>query len=193
MKILAVTDMGNNRTSDGLRMRLLADSAILPSGKPFFVPDFADHFTCQPALCVRVDRLGKHIARRYAHRYYNSVAACGLVMAHNLADADLLDATDARNTSFDGALLLGKLVPYDGATDITVNLTTEMGNCVTCSWPELPDYVDGVITELSRYMTLKMGDLIVLPARENEAVELHVGGELRATVGDAISLKTRIR
>lgn len=185
--------MSDNRASNGLQMHLLADSAILPSGKPFFVPDFADHFTCQPALCVRVDRLGKHIALRYAHRYYNSVAACGLVTAHNLVDAGLLDAADARSTSFDGALLLGQLVPYEGATDVAVRLTTETGDSVTCSWHKLPDYVDGVITELSRYMTLKMGDLIVLPASENQAVELHVGGELRATVGDVASLKTRIR
>ena len=193
MKILVVKGIDEAKTVTDLRVRLVADSAVVPSGKPFFVTDFAHHFTCRPALCVCVDRLGKHIARRYAHRYYNSVAACGLVTARNLADAGLLDDADVRSTSFDGALLLGKLVPYDGATDVAVSLTTETGNCVTCSWPELPDYVDGVITELSRYMTLKMGDLIVLPARENEAVELHVGGELLATVGDAASLKTRIR
>lgn len=176
-----------------MRMRLLADSAFLLTGKPFFVPDFASRFTCCPGLCVRIDRLGKHIAQRYAHRYYNSVAACGLVCPHNLADAGVCDDADARCGSFDGSLLLGNFLPYDGASDVAVCLTNEAGISSTWCQTDLPGTLHSVITELSRYMTLKMGDMIVFPASENEAVELHVGGELNATLSGTVSLKTRIR
>ncbi len=176
-----------------MRVRSLADSAVLPSRKPFFVPDFASRFTCRPALCVRIDRLGKHIAQRYAHRYYNSVAACGLVCAHEMADSTVCDDADARSNSFDGALLLGDFVPYDGEPDVAVSLTTETGASFAWSSTGLPETLHAVITELSRYMTLKMGDLIVLPADDNESVELHIGGELNATVAGVASLRTRIR
>ena len=46
MKILVVKDIETAMTANDLRVRLVADSALLPSGKPFFVPDFATRLWC---------------------------------------------------------------------------------------------------------------------------------------------------
>ena len=47
------------------------DSSIIQPGKPFFVPDFAPQFVMHPAIALRVNRLGKNVASRFAHRYYD--------------------------------------------------------------------------------------------------------------------------
>ena len=52
---------------------LKPDSAILKDGKPFFLPDFSKEMHYETELVVRICRLGKHIAPRFAHRYYDAV------------------------------------------------------------------------------------------------------------------------
>ena len=44
-----------------------ADSAILKDGKPFFIPDFSNEIHYETELVVRINRLGKNIAPRFAH------------------------------------------------------------------------------------------------------------------------------
>lgn len=49
------------------------DSALLKDGKPFFIPDFSEQVDYETELVVRINRLGKNIAERFAHRYYDAV------------------------------------------------------------------------------------------------------------------------
>ena len=50
-----------------------ADSALLTRGKPFFVPDNLGRIDYEAEVVVRISRLGKNIATRFAHRYYDAV------------------------------------------------------------------------------------------------------------------------
>ena len=55
-------------------INLLPDTALLMRGRPFFVPDFAWPCTVQLHGVVRIARLGKNIAPRFAYRYYDAVS-----------------------------------------------------------------------------------------------------------------------
>ena len=48
-----------------------SDSSLLKDGKPFFIPDFSSEIHYETEIVVKIDRLGKNIAERFAHRYYN--------------------------------------------------------------------------------------------------------------------------
>ena len=50
------------------------DSALLKNNRPFFIPDFSDEIHYEAELVVKIDRLGKHISKKFAPRYYSSVA-----------------------------------------------------------------------------------------------------------------------
>lgn len=50
-----------------------SDSSLLKDGKPFFIPDFSSEIHYETELVVKIDRLGKNIAERFAHRYYTEV------------------------------------------------------------------------------------------------------------------------
>lgn len=192
MKILVVKGIEEAKTASDLRVRLVADSAVVPSGKPFFVPDFAGCFSGRPALGVRIDRLGKHIAARFAHRYFNAVAACCMVSPHEMVHAGMDAEEDARLQSFDGSVLLGNFLPYDGEKDLTVSLHN--GKSLAGEWllPQTALVLHQLIEELSRYFTLKMGDLILCDSGK-EAVDLQIGSEVHGSVCGEASLTTRIR
>ena len=60
MKIFAVMETGDRYE--------IPDSSLLRSGQPFFIPDFAGEFRAMPSAVVRIGRLGKGIAPRFAVR-----------------------------------------------------------------------------------------------------------------------------
>lgn len=49
------------------------DTALLQNGNPFFYPDFSDRIEYETEIVVKINRLGKNIAEKYAHRYYNEI------------------------------------------------------------------------------------------------------------------------
>ena len=49
------------------------DTALLKGGKPFFLPDFSEEMHYETELVVKISRLGKNIAERFADRYYEEV------------------------------------------------------------------------------------------------------------------------
>jgi 2-keto-4-pentenoate hydratase/2-oxohepta-3-ene-1,7-dioic acid hydratase in catechol pathway len=49
------------------------DTALLRNNKPFYVPDFSQELHYETELIVKIDRIGKNIAPRFASRYYSEI------------------------------------------------------------------------------------------------------------------------
>ena len=81
MKIIAVgmnyalhnKELGHTMENKEPVIFMKPDSAILKDGKPFFIPDFSNEIHYETEVVVRICRLGKNIAPRFAHRYYDAV------------------------------------------------------------------------------------------------------------------------
>ena len=75
MKIIGIDgNYGDGSREEGMPgIYLMCDSSLLKDGKTFFVPDFAERFVAYPTLVVQICRLGKNIARRFAHRNYDKM------------------------------------------------------------------------------------------------------------------------
>ena len=81
MKIIAVgmnyaqhnKELGHTQVNAEPVIFMKPDSAILKDGKPFFIPDFSKEIHYETELVVRINRLGKNIAPRFANRFYNAV------------------------------------------------------------------------------------------------------------------------
>jgi len=52
---------------------LKPDSAILKKNKPFFIPDFSSDVQYEAEIVLRISKLGKGIAVKYAERYYDAL------------------------------------------------------------------------------------------------------------------------
>lgn len=143
---------------------LKADSALLKDGKPFFIPDDMGRIEYETEVVVRICRLGKTIPERFAHRYYDAVTV-GIDFTARELQKKLKEQGRPweLSKSFDGAAVLGSWVDKERFLDIQrlrfhldINGKTVQQGC-TC---DMLYKIDDVISYISRYFTLKTGDLL---------------------------------
>ena len=173
---------------------LMADSSIIKTNKPFFVPHFAQSFTGTPAIVLHIDRLGKHIAPRFAHRYCLAIAPAIKVTARDIAMEQPSSETSALAHSFDGALLLGDFEAIDpeviNSSEVTIERNGE--SAASGSLDALSLDFRQLIAQLSVYFTLKMGDMIVVELGKSN-IEMTKGDTLHAAINQCQKLTIRIK
>ena len=141
-----------------------SDSSLLKDGKPFFIPDFSSEIHYETELVVKIDRLGKNIAERFAHRYYTEVTV-GIDFTARDLQRKLREQGLPWELSkaFDNSAVVGTFVPVEQVGSIS-NLpfhldingkTVQKGNT-----QDMLFSVDKIIAYVSRFFTLKIGDLI---------------------------------
>ncbi len=141
-----------------------ADSALLKDRKPFFVPDFMGRIDYEAELVVRICRLGKTIPQRFAHRYYDAVT-----LGVDFTARDMQRRFREKGMpwdlckGFDGSAAIGEWVDINKFRDIqainfrlNINGSTVQEACTS----DMLYGVDELIAYISRYFTLKTGDLI---------------------------------
>ena len=75
MKVIGFTGNYDSGDNQNPMAYLMADSSLLFTDRPFFLPDFADAFIATPTIIVRMGRLGKCVAPKFAHRYWDAFTA----------------------------------------------------------------------------------------------------------------------
>lgn len=141
-----------------------ADSALLKDGKPFFLPDDMGRIDYETELVVRICRLGKSIPQRFAHRYYDAVT-----VGIDFTARDLQNRLRAEGKpwelckGFDGSAVTGSWVSLDKFRDVQsiqfhldINGRTVQEGCTA----DMLFKVDEIIAYISRFFTLKTGDLL---------------------------------
>lgn len=141
-----------------------ADSALLTGGKPFFVPDFTEQCEYETEVVVRICRLGRSIAKRWAHRYYDQVTV-GIDFTardlHRRLRAEGLPWELCKG--FDGSAVIGDMVKKEELPDIQDLHFRLDKNGETVQEGHTKDMlfrVDEIVSYISQFFTLKMGDLI---------------------------------
>ena len=141
-----------------------ADSALLRTGKPFFLPDWTARVDYEAELVVRICRLGKGIPVRFAHRYYDAVTvgidftACDV---QREARQKGLPWTVCKG--FDGSAVLGDWVAKEELPPVQELHFRLDNNGQTVQQGHTADMlysVDELIAYLSRFFTLRTGDLL---------------------------------
>ena len=139
------------------------DSAILKNGKHFYMPDFLGQIDYEAEVVVRINQLGKSIPARFARRYYDAITI-GIDFTARQMQRDFIAAGAPWELSkgFDGSAVLGEFRPveqYDiNNTDFSLTIDDETVQSANTS--QMLFSVDEVIAYVSRFCTLKTGDLI---------------------------------
>jgi len=141
-----------------------ADSALLKDRKPFFVPDFSERVDYETEVVVRICRLGKCIPERFAHRYYDA-----MTVGIDFTARDLQQQLRAKglpweiSKGFDGSAAIGQWVEKERLPDVqalhfhlNINGQTVQEGCTS----DMLYKVDELISYISRFFTLKTGDLL---------------------------------
>ena len=171
------------------------DSALLKDSKPFFIPDFSKRVDYETELVVRICRLGKNIAPRFAHRYYDAITVGVDFTARDMQRAFIeAGAPWELSKGFDGAAVLGEFRPIEqfDIKDTNFSLTIDDETVQSASTSQMLFPVDEVIAYVSRFCTLKTGDLIFTgtPAGVGEA---RIGTHLKGFLGNDKVLDFHIR
>ncbi len=173
MKILLLdTAYDSCSTTSSSSVKCFADSAIVSPGRPLFLPDITDDWRIQATIALRISRLGKNIASRFARRYYDAATLLLRLLPQNATHLP-----PGIEQVFDSALYIFPWLPLPDDTGL---LHGEIfGKHIDLGL--LPDHAANAISLLSRYSTLKMGD-IILPFTFESTHSVAVNDIIEATL-----------
>ncbi len=142
-----------------------ADSALLTRGRPFFIPDFTQRCDYETELVVRICRLGRSIPQRFAHRYYDAVT-----VGIDFTARDVQERLRAKGLpweickGFDGSATIGRFVAKESLgkdiQDLSFHLNINGTTVQSGHTADMIHTVDEIVSYVSRFFTLKTGDLI---------------------------------
>lgn len=158
-----IEELANEKPKDPV-IFLKPDSAILPKNHPFYIPAFSDDIHYEVELLVRINRLGKHISEKFAHKYYNELGL-GIDFTARDMQAKLKEKglPWEKAKAFDGSAVIGDFVPkssFDDLNNIQFTLlknneVVQEGTTKAMLWK-----IDELIAYISTFMMLKIGDII---------------------------------
>lgn len=140
------------------------DSAILKDSKPFFIPDFSNQIEYETELVVRINRLGKNISERFAHRYYDAVTVGIDFTARDLQKKFCSEGKPWELCKgFDNSAAIGDWISIDKIKDIQdlhFHLDIDGKTVQRGHTHDMLFGVDRIIAYVSQFCTLKIGDLL---------------------------------
>ncbi len=171
--------------------------SILRPNMPFFLPEWAEEIEAGVELAVKIKRVGKYIAERFAHRYYDEVTlALDFTERTFLDNAIVNGASWSKAKVFDNSLALGNWVdkevfafPHQHCSFSLYQNGQEVQRGNT---EDMLRHIDTVIAEISQYHTLKIGDIILLGSPEN-APRLAIGDRLEGFISGNKLLEVEIK
>ena len=143
---------------------LKPDTSILQKNQPFFIPHFSSEIHYEVEVLVRIHRIGKHIQPEFAHKYYDEIGL-GIDFTARTLQEELKKRglPWEKSKAFDGSALIGDWFSKTDFKDLNqLNFSLERngalvqeGNTANMLWK-----VDELISSISQYFTLKIGDVI---------------------------------
>ena len=140
---------------------LKPDTAVLRHGRTFYIPERCSRLAGAMALVVRIDRIGRHITQRFAHRYYHETALGFCLYAADVWEQNRIEGVAwGPACSFDYSAPLSDIFVDVGQVPLVG--TTLSWRSEKQSWRDVlqENLVDSILPYLSQYIFLKMGDLI---------------------------------
>ncbi len=139
------------------------DSAILLKNNPFVIPPFSDDVHYEVEVLVKINRIGKHIQKEFAHKYYDEIG-----LGIDFTARDLQSKLKSKGLpwekakAFDGSAVIGNFIPKKSFDLDNLNFKlfknkelVQDGNTAKMLWK-----IDEIIAYVSQFFTLKIGDII---------------------------------
>ena len=158
-----IKELENERPTDPV-VFLKPDTSILLKRQPFFIPDFSNDVHHEVEVLVKISKVGKHIAKKFAHKYYDDISLGIDFTARDLqAELKAKGLPWEKAKAFDGAAVIGEWLPkssFENLDNLNFSLKknadiVQSGNTSLMLWK-----IDEIIEYISKYFTLKIGDII---------------------------------
>ncbi|NBW27098.1 MAG: FAA hydrolase family protein [Flavobacteriaceae bacterium] len=164
----------NNERPDEPVVFMKPDSAILLKQHPFVIPEFSEDIHHELEVIVKINKVGKCIEPKFAHKYYDEISV-GIDFTARDLQQKLKDKglPWEKAKAFDGSAVIGDFVSKSDFKsldnlnfEMTNNgVTVQKGNTSFMLWK-----IDELIAYVSQFFTLKIGDIIFTGTPEGVAV-----------------------
>jgi acylpyruvate hydrolase len=142
----------------------MPDSALLKSNKDFYFPDFSKDIHHEVEVVVKICRVGKNIPMEFAHRYYDEIGLGIDFTARDIqAECKKKGLPWEKAKAFDGAAPISKFVSkdkFENVGNLNFHLDINGSRVQTGNTSNMIFSIDFLISYLSQFFTLKIGDLI---------------------------------
>ena len=142
---------------------LKPNSAILIKNQPFFIPPFSNEIHYEVEVLVKINKVGKYIDEKFAHKYYDEVG-----LGIDFTARDIQDKCKEKGLpwekakAFDGSAVISEFIPKEKLGDLSNlefslqknNEIVQQGNTNAMLWK-----IDELIAYISQFFTLKKGDV----------------------------------
>ncbi|CAM3985473.1 fumarylacetoacetate hydrolase family protein [Flavobacterium sinopsychrotolerans] len=167
-----IEELQNERPTEPV-VFMKPDSAVLLKQHPFVIPEFSEDVHHEIEIIVKISKVGKYIEPKFAHKYYDEIS-----VGIDFTARDLQDKLKAKGLpwekakAFDGSAVIGEFLPknqFSSLENITFELTNnsktvQMSNSGLMLWK-----IDELISYVSQFFTLKIGDIIFTGTPEGVA------------------------
>jgi 2-keto-4-pentenoate hydratase/2-oxohepta-3-ene-1,7-dioic acid hydratase in catechol pathway len=167
-----IEELKNERPSEPV-VFMKPDSAVLLKQHPFVIPEFSEDIHHEIELIVKINKVGKYIEPKFAHKYYDEISV-GIDFTARDLQAKLKEKglPWEKAKAFDGSAVIGEILPksqFVSLENITFELTNnnstvQKGNSNLMLWN-----IDELVSYVSQYFTLKIGDIIFTGTPEGVA------------------------
>ena len=167
-----IEELKNERPDEPV-IFLKPDTAIAPKKLPFFIPAFSNEIHHEVEILVKINKVGKYIDTKFAHKYYDEIG-----LGIDFTARDVQNKLKEKGLpwekakAFDGSAVIGDFIPknnFNSVENINFELinngnTVQKGNTSHMLWK-----IDEIISYVSQYFTLKKGDIIFTGTPEGVA------------------------
>lgn len=168
-----IEELKNERPAEPV-IFMKPDSAVLLRQHPFVIPEFSNDIHHEIEVIVKINKVGKYIDTKFAHKYYDEIS-----VGIDFTARDLQNELKAKGLpwekakSFDGSAVIGDFLSksqFNSLENITFELfnngqSVQKSNTGFMLWK-----IDELISYVSQYFTLKIGDIIFTGTPEGVAV-----------------------
>lgn len=190
-----IYELGHQKPENPLFF-LKPDSAILQRNRPFFYPEFSQDLQYEVELLVRINKLGKYIQPKFAHTYYQEIGLGVDFTARDLQKECIEKGLPWEIAkAFDNSAVISPFMDKSNLPDLN-NIPfslykngeqVQVGNSGDMIFP-----IDHIISYISQFMTLKIGDIIFTGTPEGVG-KVAIGDRLQGYIGDEKLLDFRIK
>ncbi len=158
-----IAELQNEKPSEPV-IFMKPDSAILLKQHPFVIPEFSNDIHHEIELIVKITKVGKYIDAKFAHKYYDEIS-----VGIDFTARDLQKELKAKGLpwekakAFDGSAVIGDFLPksqFNSLENVTFELTNNNKTVQKGSSSHMLWKIDELISFVSQYFTLKIGDII---------------------------------
>ena len=188
-------ELGNTIPTEPLFF-LKPETAIQPKGHPFFIPDFSNEIHYEVELVIKIDKIGKNIEELFAHKYYSQIG-----LGIDFTARDIQEECKAKGLpwekakGFDGAAQISR--SFINKSELDLNdisfLLEKNGEQVQIgNSKDMLFSFDKIIAHISKFYTLKIGDLIYTGTPEGVG-KVEKGDILKGFIGEKEMFKVVVK